>query len=550
MQSLPFPIKYNISTESLSLNSGNWWIGTGSVSKGPTSSTGFYNSMQPPVNGYCVYENKASGGPSIRACNNDADLIKVINEISGNNYSTVSQALVYASSTLAIFVDDGKKMPAGVTTEGLVLCMDVSLVSSYPKGDVTWYGISENNYSVNLRNSPTFTNNSYLSFDGVNDYGVFNSEYSFTTGGGTDYTFEIWFKMRTLPTAQYGANGHIWGGENGNDVVMYLNPVSGGVSKGIMVYDDTRYGAPGMQTNGGFKENTWAQWIIVGDGTNNTVTHYINGILDKENGAVTPSSQYAKTWNGTRLAYDARYGTYSSLDLAVIRQYNRQLSATEVNHNYFGTIGDTIETEGLKIALNSTHSVSGNSNGWQFDLAGQYVNLQPWGYTHSDLNDDFNGLTAFTYCLWLKVYSHHTSYSQTPFSKYSGTSTAVIRLYDFGNYNSNNNNGNLTWYLNINGGWGSTGSSYGKTLVGETLFFCIQYDSVTGGQTWVNGEKHGSKRGRTGTVATNSTNFLIQSGESGGYTNTKVKEAYVYDVELSDEKMVALYNSTRAKYGV
>jgi len=37
------PIKYNVSTETLALNKGNWWIGTGDVGKGPTNVTGFYN---------------------------------------------------------------------------------------------------------------------------------------------------------------------------------------------------------------------------------------------------------------------------------------------------------------------------------------------------------------------------------------------------------------------------------------------------------------------------------------------------------------------------
>ena len=83
--------------------------------------------------------------------------------------------------------------------------------------------------------------------------------------------------MRTLPTANYGPNGHIWGGQNGNDVVLYLNPVdANGISKGNMVYDDARYTASHM-TTGGFRANEWNQWVIVGDGVNHTLTHYING---------------------------------------------------------------------------------------------------------------------------------------------------------------------------------------------------------------------------------------------------------------------------------
>ena len=213
------------------------------------------------------------------------------------------------------------------STDGLVLALDAANLKSYPGSGNTWTSLV-NSYSVNLVNAPTVSNG-FVSFDGTNEYGSFTTEYGFTTGGGTDYSFEVWFKMRTLPTAAYGINGHIWGGENGNDVVLYLNPASGGVSRGIIVYDDSRY-TSAMFTTGGFTANTWAQWVVTGNGTNNTVTHYINGELDRGPTGVLPTSQYQKPWGGTRFAYDSRWGTYSTLDLGIARQYTRELSAQEV----------------------------------------------------------------------------------------------------------------------------------------------------------------------------------------------------------------------------
>ena len=221
-----------------------------------------------------------------------------------------------------------------IVTNGLVLALDAANPKSYPGSGNTWNDVI-NNYSVNLVNSPTVTGG-YVSFDGIDNYGSFESEASFSTGNGVKYSFELWFKMRTLPTAQYGANSHIWGGENGNDVVIYLNPVAGGVSRGIMIYDDTRYDTS-MMTTGGFTADTWAHWVITGNGTTNTVTHYINGRLDRGPTGVSPTSQYVKPWGGTRFAYDSRWATYSTLDLAVAKQYNRELSATEVLQNYNAT---------------------------------------------------------------------------------------------------------------------------------------------------------------------------------------------------------------------
>ena len=218
-----------------------------------------------------------------------------------------------------------------VVTDGLVLALDAASARSYPGSGNTWTSLL-NGYSVNLVNAPTVSNG-VVSFDGSTEYGSFESEFAFSTGNGVDYSFEIWFKMRTLPTAQYGANGHIWGGENGNDVVIYLNPASAGISKGIIVHDDSRYNAA-MMTEGGFTADTWAQWVITGNGTNNTVTHYINGKLDRGPTGILPTTQYVRSWGGTRFAYDSRWGTYSTLDLAIAKQYTKELSADEVYKNW------------------------------------------------------------------------------------------------------------------------------------------------------------------------------------------------------------------------
>ena len=59
------PIKYSTGVETLALKSGNFYIGTGDVGKGPTNTTGYYNGITPPSGDYTIYLNKASQGPSI-----------------------------------------------------------------------------------------------------------------------------------------------------------------------------------------------------------------------------------------------------------------------------------------------------------------------------------------------------------------------------------------------------------------------------------------------------------------------------------------------------
>jgi hypothetical protein len=71
----------------------------------------------------------------------------------------------------------------------------------------------------------------------------------------------------------------------------------------------------------------------MGDASQDTIAHYINGELDKNFSAVI-SGQEVRGWGDSRLAYDSRWGTYSELDVAILKQYNRLLSADEVKQNF------------------------------------------------------------------------------------------------------------------------------------------------------------------------------------------------------------------------
>ena len=55
---MPNAFKYSLTNQTLALKKGNFYIGTGDVGKGPTSSTGYYNGITPPAGGYTIYLNK------------------------------------------------------------------------------------------------------------------------------------------------------------------------------------------------------------------------------------------------------------------------------------------------------------------------------------------------------------------------------------------------------------------------------------------------------------------------------------------------------------
>jgi len=125
------PIKYTTGSESLALNKGNFYIGTGDVGKGPTSNTGYYNGIDPPSGGYTIYLNKASGGPSIYVANNDAQLISLTNVIANASYTTVSECLNYYSTQSDKYCTN--RDYEAISTDELIFNMDPGYTASYPR---------------------------------------------------------------------------------------------------------------------------------------------------------------------------------------------------------------------------------------------------------------------------------------------------------------------------------------------------------------------------------------------------------------------------------
>jgi hypothetical protein len=137
---MPNAIKYNVSTETLALKKGNFWIGTGDVGKGPTSSTGYYNGITPPAGGFTIYLNKETSGPSIYTVNTEAQLTGLTSTIAGVPYTTSGQCLNW-------FATQNDKMvfnidyPA-IVTDGLVLNLDAGFTPSYPTTNIYFSDLS------------------------------------------------------------------------------------------------------------------------------------------------------------------------------------------------------------------------------------------------------------------------------------------------------------------------------------------------------------------------------------------------------------------------
>jgi hypothetical protein len=167
---MPNAIKYSASAQTLALKKGNFWIGTGDVGKGPTSTTDYWNGITPPAGGYTIYLNKASGGPSIYTAANDSQLISLSNTIAGQTFATAAAALAwFATQTDKMVFDMDYE---AIITNGLVLNLDAGFTPSYPTTGTTWYDVSSGVNNGTLTNGPTYSSSGggSIVFDGVDDY--------------------------------------------------------------------------------------------------------------------------------------------------------------------------------------------------------------------------------------------------------------------------------------------------------------------------------------------------------------------------------------------
>jgi hypothetical protein len=311
---MPNAIKYNVSAETLALKKGNFWIGTGDVGKGPTSSTGYYNGITPPSGGYTIYLNKATGGPSIYTVNTEAQMVSLTNSIGSQSFTTSGQCLNWFATQTDKMIFNRDYEP--IVTNGLVLNLDAGFTPSYPTTNTTWYDVSGSNNGT-LMNGPTFNlgNGGSFIFDGSDDY-VSLSNYTLNDS----FTYGIWV-MRS------------GSGNQGNRGIVISNAatyIDVGFNDGIMFSLILSNGSQNLITYGTMVPT--GQWAYYSATYNQqSAILYLNGIQIASNNYSLGVGRISNDF--TIGSFDG--GSYNLNGKITIAQvYNRALSAAEVLQNY------------------------------------------------------------------------------------------------------------------------------------------------------------------------------------------------------------------------
>ena len=336
---MPNPIKYSTGSESLALKKGNFYIGTGDVGKGPTSTTGYYNGITPPSGGYTIYLNKATGGPSIYTCSNDTELVNLTNSIAGTSYTTANECLIYfAGQNDKVVLNRDYE---GIVTDGLVLNLDAGFTPSYPRSGDTWYGLTGTNNGT-FTNGPTFSGDSIV-FDGLNDgciadcpidmrddfslsiFYYFDEYESNSFNGGPNINRQQYL----LSTKRYWQNNSElnngiwigWGGANtdNDDANMLIS-----------------FQANSVTSNHRYRNVTstvynWAQLCVTKNSSQ--IKIYRNG--QYFNNIVIDFTINTDSYLSGQLSIGGGFqGRYSKSKISIVNAYNRELTSSEVLQNY------------------------------------------------------------------------------------------------------------------------------------------------------------------------------------------------------------------------
>jgi len=373
---VPNAIKYSATTETRSLRSGNFYLGVGDISKGTTAQSGFWNGLPIPDDGYLVYVNKASGGPSIHTARSESELISIINKLAGASYTTIAECFSWAAGQTTTMILN-KNFPS-IVTDSLGLALDCGFVPSYPETGSTWFDCSTNELDVSGGQFST-VNGDFALLSNTNDAQTASSNLL-----NTDY-HSIQLVLQFKGSATY-PNGWTGGWE------QFIGYYSAGSdrSPGIWRFPDSRtihwtynpgntYVNFGMDTNQTqFTLNRNFHVCMVKDG--GTGTAYVNGVAVLSTGVVNPKVE------GDSVFRFFDYYTADLMDIKGCFVYRKALSQSEILQNYY--LGPIV-TSNLTLALDAGTPCCNNTSTTITDLT---TNQFVWNYEETvTRSQDFGG---------------------------------------------------------------------------------------------------------------------------------------------------------------
>lgn len=518
-------IKYNTSVEPLSLKKGNFYIGTGDVGKGPSESTGFYNGITPPTNGYTVYSKKTTQGPSIKVANNSTELIKITNEISGVPFTSETQCLTWFSTQNDYFLTNRTIEP--IITNGIVFNMDAGYTPSYPKSGNFLGDVSNNDYyQYNVKNVGIPLNQWY----------VLRSDITEITDGSITPPFsgaQVW--SSTINTSLYANTLHrTW--PDGS-----VNGIMGNLGQGFYRYYMWVRGKSTNSANASI-------YIDISDGS-----------LPGNSGNVVIGTnenwQLVSCWDNGGSSYNASkffdyflYGvngdTYYISSIVICR-----FDAPDANSlvklypfpgyiNYSGTTDVNLQG----ILYNGSSYTSLNGGGVLFDGIDDVIDCS------NMMQQYFTGTTPYTIEIWAKQNNGQAGYPMMASNEATigvGRDGICLTVYSANTTTSTVSHQRIVADT-IVGGSNATPHS---TLRDQPYHYVATYNG-NNIMSYLNGTS-GSTNVSTLSITNTTTSFRIGARGSGSnYFNGNIYIVRIYNRALTSSEVLQNYNSQKTRFGL
>lgn len=218
-----------------------------------------------------------------------------------------------------------------IITDNLQIWLDSNYHSSYPNSGTSFFDLTNNQNYFQLTNSPTFaiTEPRTFNLSGASQYFLYYTSIGAPTGNTglalpstNSWTCSFWFKTSTTDSNRNPLLSHM-----GSGPVYCLM----GFSNSVLIYyhyDGNNGGWLTKTATTNIADNNWHNVVYVN--TNNTMTIYLDGVLEKSSfsSTTTNANNYV---NGLGGSWESRFLTGS---LSTFMYYNTNLSAAQILQNY------------------------------------------------------------------------------------------------------------------------------------------------------------------------------------------------------------------------
>jgi hypothetical protein len=363
------PIKFSTTKLAGSLKKGSLLIG---VDKDSYDTT-WYNSVN--SNGYhVVYEPVSGGSPRMYVPQNASELIRLAVDKGGISVSTEADALEW-------LVGNGYVIGGNfnhIVTDGLVLNLNASEVSSYPKRGNIWYDLSGNDKNGTLINGTSFNPNGFLVFDASNDR-VTTSQGDL--GDNASYSVSLKSYGRANAYNMYMGQYLPYMGVYEGDRIVYSDRINN-----VQTWFTTASGT--ITTN---KLHNIVCTRVYNGSTGTDMKIYIDGVESASIFSVGRKTTFnapdtITVGDGAAFTWYPFYGEIVSAQV-----YNKALTNQEILRNFIGEENFEIDGDYLKVFrhYSGTGDFFSNNNSWEQAKRSNPENPQANKYSILDRVSDF-----------------------------------------------------------------------------------------------------------------------------------------------------------------